>query len=174
LTFAITFVVLIFQIVFFGANDASLPDKPNKQHIPLSEYKDNLEKIITHPLVRAHSPRVILVAPPPVNEHLLWVVDQSYGMTSLAREAASTKEYADAAVLVGSKLGVPVVNLWKAFMAKAKFDDGAWKAGDPLPGSMDMPQNDELVKLMHDGEFFRSIMDPALIGHRTSFQPRRV
>jgi hypothetical protein len=95
-------------------------------------------------------------------------------MTSLAREAATTKEYADAAVSAGSKLGVPVVNLWKAFMAKAQFDEGAWKAGDPIPGSMDMPQNDELVKLMHDGNVFESTMEPVLIGHRTSFQPRRI
>jgi lysophospholipase L1-like esterase len=150
--------LLTHQVVFFGANDASLPDSPSKQHIPLPEFKDNLEKIITHPLVVAHSPRIILVAPPPVNEHPMWVYEQSQGLTSLARTAATTKSYADAAVQVGKKLGVPVVDLWKAFMAKARFDHEAWKTGDPIPGSLDMPPNDELVKLMHDGVFRRSTL----------------
>ena len=144
--------MLTSQFVFFGANDASLLESLNKQHIPLPEFKENLEKIITHPLVVAHNPRIILVAPPPINEHLLWVVDQSHGLTSLARTAASAKSYADAAVAVGKKLNVPVVNLWNAFMARANFDHGSWQTGDFIPGSMDMPQNDELAKLMHDGE----------------------
>jgi hypothetical protein len=64
----------------------------------------------------------------------------------------TTKQYADAAVAVGEKLNVPVVNLWKAFMSKTGFDPLAWKDGDEVPGSLALPQNDHLVGLMYDGE----------------------
>jgi lysophospholipase L1-like esterase len=138
--------------VFFGANDASLPDAPNKQHIPLEEYKANLEKIITHPKIVAHNPRIILIAPPPINEHLWWPRDKSNGYTSVSRIASVTKDYADAARDVGAKLNVPVLDLWKAFMEKADFKMDAWKLGEPLPGSLDIPQNDALVELMYDGK----------------------
>ncbi|KAH7063823.1 SGNH hydrolase-type esterase domain-containing protein [Paraphoma chrysanthemicola] len=143
-----------FLTVFFGANDASLPDAPNKQHIPLEEYKANLEKIITHPQIVAHNPRIILIAPPPINEHLWWPRDQSSGYTSVTRLASTTKDYADAARDVGAKLNVPVVDLWKAFMDKAEFKIDAWKLGDPIPGSLGIPQNDALVELMYDGLHF--------------------
>lgn len=138
-------------MVFFGANDASLAEAENNQHVPLEEYKDNLEKIITHPLILAHGARTILVAPPPINEHLQLLSDREKGMKSLSRMAPSTKSYADAACEVGERIGVPVVNLWKAFMSKADFDASTWKSGDVIPGSMDAPQNDALVELMYDG-----------------------
>jgi lysophospholipase L1-like esterase len=143
---------LVNEVVFFGANDASLPDAPNKQHIPLDEFSSNLEKIITHPQVVVHKPRIILVAPPPINEHLWWPRDKSSGYPSVTRVASATKDYADAACVLGAKLNVPVVNLWSAFMKKAGFGTNAWKVGDPLPGSLGVPQNDALVELMYDGE----------------------
>jgi hypothetical protein len=132
-----------------------LPDAPNKQHVPLDEYKANLEKIIKHPCIAAHNPRIILVAPPPINEHLWWPRDQANGYTSVSRLAGTTKEYADAVCRLGAELGIPVVNLWKAFMDKINFDVTAWKSGDSIPGGLDMPQNDALVELMYDGMSIR-------------------
>lgn len=140
------------KTIFFGANDASLPNAPNKQHIPLDEYKSNLEKIVTHPQIVAHNPRIILIAPPPINEHLWWPRDQENGYTTVSRRAATTRKYADAVVEVGAKLNLPVVNLWNAFMAKTNFKIDEWKAGDLLPGSLDTAQNDALVELMYDGK----------------------
>ena len=140
------------QTVFFGANDASLATAPNKQHIPLDEFKTNLEKIVTHPQVVAHNPRIILIAPPPINEHLWWPRDQESGYPSVSRTAATTKQYADAVVEIGAKLNLPVVNLWKAFMAKTAFQIDGWKVGDLLPGSLESTPNDALVELMYDGK----------------------
>lgn len=151
--------LLTIKTIFFGANDSSLPDAPNKQHIPLNEYKDNLKRIITHPQIVAHNPHIILIAPPPINEHLWWPRDQSKGYTSVSRVASTTKEYADAVVQVGAELHVPVVNLWKAFMEKVNFKLDAWKAGLPLPGSLEIPQNDVLVELMYDGRTLRHLVN---------------
>jgi len=140
-----------FMTIFFGANDSSLPDAPNKQHIPLDEFTKNLMDIMSHPQIKAHDPRIILVAPPPINEHLWWPRDQSNGYASVTRLAGATKTYADAVVQLGAELGLPVVNLWKAFMAKTDFNADVWKLGDDLPGSLDVSQNDNLVELMYDG-----------------------
>ena len=100
----------------------------------------------------AHSPRIILIAPPPIDERLQEIVDLEKGKQQLARLAHNTKAYADAAVEVGEKLGTPVLNLWKLFMARANFNADTWKPDQPLPGSRDLPQNDALVELMSDGK----------------------
>lgn len=138
-------------MIFYGANDAAIPEAQNNQHVPLEEYRQNLEKIITHPLVAAHNARIILVAPPPINEHLQWISDKEKGHSTVSRLAATTKSYAEGACEVGERLGVPVVNLWKAFMARTDFNAQTWKVGDPIPGARDVSQNDKLVELMYDG-----------------------
>jgi hypothetical protein len=137
----------------------------------------NLEAIISHPLIRAHNPRIILIAPPPINEHLWWPRDQSSGYTSVSRLAGTTKVYADAVVELGAKLNLPVVNLWKAFMAKTNFKIDAWKVGDHLPGSLESAQSDALVELMYDGMNPRTVSETRVQAdeiHRSSFQPGRV
>ncbi|KAF2465811.1 SGNH hydrolase [Lindgomyces ingoldianus] len=143
-----------FLMIFFGANDASSPKTENNQHIPLEDYKENLQKIITHPLVLAHKPRILLVAPPPINEHLQFISDKAKGYSRVSRVAATTKSYADAACEVGKKLNVPVVDLWRAFMSRAHWNAATWNTGDPLPGSLDIVQNDVLAGLMYDGLHF--------------------
>ncbi|EUC28844.1 hypothetical protein COCCADRAFT_108059, partial [Bipolaris zeicola 26-R-13] len=140
-----------FMTVFFGANDASLPDAPNKQHIPLDEFKANLRAIVSHPCILAHAPRIILVAPPPMNEHLWWPRDQSSGYATVSRLAETTKIYADAVVQLGAELQLPVLDLWKAFMSRTDFNVDAWKPGDHVPGSLALPPSDALADLMYDG-----------------------
>lgn len=122
--------------------------------MPIDDYRDNLAKIILHPQIAAHSAKVVLVAPPPINEYLQWNSDQSKGLKTLSRRAATTKNYADAAVQAAKDLGVPVINLWEAFMSKTGLDSGNWKEGDGIPGSMDVEPNDILAELMYDGVLF--------------------
>lgn len=135
-----------FLMIFFGANDASLPEAQDNQHVPIPRYKENLAKIITHPAVVAHKPRIVLVAPPPVNEYLIWIGDKAKGYDKPSRTAIGTKSYADAACELGKELGIPVLNLWSAFMSKI-----GWSIGEPVPGSLDIAQNSILADLMHDG-----------------------
>jgi hypothetical protein len=60
--------------ILTGANDASMADKNPQQHVPLSEYEENLSKIIstlsqlpTHGTKSGH-PHIILITPPPLEE----------------------------------------------------------------------------------------------------------
>ncbi|TKA53902.1 hypothetical protein B0A49_13346 [Cryomyces minteri] len=138
------------QTVFFGANDARLPDTTGPaQSVALEEYEKNLAAIITHPAVKAHNPRVMLITPPPVDERLCEAGDLLKGIDEVRRTAENTASYAAAARRVGEELGVPVLDLWSSFMSAA-----GWSAGEPLPGSQVVARNVLLNELLHDGLHF--------------------
>lgn len=139
-----------FMTVFFGANDAALPlpaDPQRQQHVPIGRFKVNLHLICIHPAVQAHSARIILITPPPINEHLMEPSDLANGHKQLRRTSETTKLYAEAVKEVGSQLDLPVVDLWSAFMKTA-----GWKIGEPLVGLKSGPESAVLGELMYDGE----------------------
>jgi isoamyl acetate esterase len=96
--------------------------------------------------VIAQKPKILLLTPPPVNEYQLTIRDALKGCTMPQRTAANTKKYADACRQVGEELGLPVVDLWRAFMSKA-----GWEEGEPLIGSGDRERNRILESLLQDG-----------------------
>ncbi|KAL1964988.1 hypothetical protein VTN77DRAFT_6188 [Rasamsonia byssochlamydoides] len=136
-----------FMTIFFGANDAVLP--PYAQHVPLSQYKENLKAIVEHPMVRAQNPKIIILTPPPINEYQLEIFDAEKGFPTPSRAASNTRLYADACREVANSLGIPVVDIWTAFMKAA-----GWQEGQPLAGSKDIPRNDILEGLFTDGLHF--------------------
>ncbi|RPB02176.1 SGNH hydrolase [Choiromyces venosus 120613-1] len=134
--------------IFFGANDSTLHDRP--QHVPLDQYPVNLRRIIRHPLIKAHDPKVILITPSPICEYRTQDGDLAREVVGIQRLAANTKKYADAALEVGKALGIPTVNLWEAFIQYA----GGWEEGNPIPGSKELPKNEKLGELLRDGLHF--------------------
>ena len=66
--------------------------------------------------------------------------------TPLERTAANTKIYAEACVEVGSRINIPVVNMWKEFTSAV-----GWKTGEPLVGSKEAPRNPHFDELFTDG-----------------------
>ncbi|KAF2086451.1 SGNH hydrolase [Saccharata proteae CBS 121410] len=132
--------------VFFGANDASIPNSTNGQHVPLDAYTANLKTICTSELVKAHSPRLVLITPPPVNEYKIEPADVAKGHNGCQRTAENTKKYANAARKAGEELGIPVLDLWTIFMTRA-----GWVAGEPLPGCKDVPRNQFIDEILYDG-----------------------
>jgi isoamyl acetate esterase len=132
-------------LIFFGANDSII--NPDGHHpITIEEYKANLETIISHPTTKAQNPRILLLAPPPVNEYERIEVDKEKGHHHLRRSAGTTKKYAEACLQVAKSNGVVGVDIWSAFMKEAGWDGEA-----ELPGSMDAPPNKILERLMYDG-----------------------
>lgn len=137
------------QTIFFGANDARLPNTPGfSQTVSLEQYTENILEIATHPALQAHNPQLILITPPPVDERLCLATDSAKGINVMRRTAANTALYAEAVRQVGKRLNTPVLDLWSSFMKAA-----GWKNGEPLPGSSDIPQNKVLVQLMYDGMY---------------------
>lgn len=148
-----------FILVFFGANDARLPNTPGgpDQHVPLDEYKNNLRKIATHACLKAHPGiRIILVTPPPVDERKLVAADQAKypGIgTEMRRTAKATAEYAQAVRELGDELHVPVLDLWSSMASHAGYSGGG-VIREGLPGSKDAPHNAALQAFLHDGLHF--------------------
>ena len=66
------------------------------------------------------------------------------------RTAENTKRYADTCREVGQEIGVPVVDLWQAFMRAA-----GWREGQPLVGSLKGERSEVLESLLIDGELSR-------------------
>ena len=92
------------MMIFFGANDACLPNSSTNQHVPLPEYAENLRKIIALAKEWAPGVRIILVTPPPVNEYQLEESDKAkYGITEPRRTAEHTRRYADMCNRVGKE-----------------------------------------------------------------------
>ncbi|KAL3451374.1 GDSL Lipase/Acylhydrolase family protein [Aspergillus insuetus] len=125
-----------FLAIYLGCNDAVMPGM--YQRVPLDTYKDNVHRIVQHPVVNAQAPRILLLAPPPVNQYQLEAFDASEGVPHPSRTAARTREYAEAVEEVGKELGVAVVDLWGAFMKSVW-----WREGDVLLGSRDTPKNED-------------------------------
>jgi lysophospholipase L1-like esterase len=136
-------------VIFFGANDACLP-LAGVHHVPLADYRQNIQKIIEHPTIKAQSPRIILITPPPVNEYQHLEEDRQKGFDTLRRTAENTKLYVDACKDVGKSLQIPVVDIWTAFLKKA-----GWVEGETLVGSLERPESEIFTGLLSDGKFLR-------------------
>jgi len=138
--------------IFFGANDARLPNTPGpSQFVPLEAYRANLRTIATYAPLRAHQPRIVLITPPPIDERLCEITDAAKGIHVTRRTAANTAAYAQAVRDLGRELGVPVLDLWTAFMREAGWN-GSFDV--PLVGAKEAPQSEVLVGLLHDGLHF--------------------
>ncbi|KAL9083772.1 MAG: hypothetical protein Q9165_008382 [Trypethelium subeluteriae] len=139
-----------FMTIFFGANDARLPNQyASPQHISPEQYRENLEQIIQHPAVKAQSPRIILITPPPIDEYLVEIADRAKGFDEKRRTAENTRRYADIVKEVGKENNVAVLDLWTALMLEA-----GWSDNEPLLGSKKLPKNPKMEKMLHDGIHF--------------------
>ncbi|XP_047052958.1 GDSL esterase/lipase At5g45920-like [Lolium rigidum] len=101
--------------VFFGANDANLPDRSQgHQHVPLAEYQDNLRAICAHFKNKWPSAATILITPPPIYEPAR--IRHIYGDNDPSRQPERTNEaagtYAQACIAVAKELDHPVIDIW--------------------------------------------------------------
>ncbi|KAK4190115.1 SGNH hydrolase-type esterase domain-containing protein [Podospora australis] len=109
-----------YLFILFGANDACVPLPTNHQHVPLEKYKANLARIITHPNIAAHEPKIFLVTPPPLDQILRTRLDLANGHPSVTRHAKISAAYSEAARQVAAENdGVTLVDLWKGIMDTA-------------------------------------------------------
>lgn len=84
-------------IVFFGANDSVLPNQ--FQHVPVEEYRTNLEDIITR--IACSGAWIILITPPPMDES-----------KTQSRTLSHTEQYALACYEIGLEMNLPVIDLF--------------------------------------------------------------
>ncbi|CAG8621607.1 12233_t:CDS:2 [Ambispora leptoticha] len=106
-------------IIFLGANDCAIP--PSFQHVPLQEYKQNLEwlvDLVKNPESKYYSPetRVLLVTPPPLDNDAWEKFCREQERTRFPRDVTFTKSYVDACKEVALRIGVPCADVWSGIM----------------------------------------------------------
>ena len=128
------------KLILLGANDACVPLPTNFQHVPLDKYKENLTRILNHPIIAAHNPKIFLVTPPPLDEIRVTALDLANGHPAAARQTKVSAAYSEAVREVAAKHpGVTLIDLQKALMDRAiektpGFDREGPPLGDPESG----------------------------------------
>ncbi|KAK1980672.1 GDSL-like Lipase/Acylhydrolase [Colletotrichum cereale] len=143
---------LKYLVVLLGANDAALPMGVTMQHVPLSDYKENLRKIVTHPNIASHNPKILLVTPPPIDDIRMAEMDLAMGYPKPQRTSKISAEYTQAARDVAAEVpGVVLIDLWQALMDHAVSKTPGFKAGGPLLGTAELGERGGLADLLPDG-----------------------
>ncbi|KAH6653938.1 GDSL-like Lipase/Acylhydrolase [Truncatella angustata] len=124
---------LRYLLVLLGANDASHPWSHPTQFCAKDEYKANLKKIITHPNVVAHNPKILLVTPPPLDETKIYQFDiEENGLDKLTRTAANSAEYSQLARDVAAEVpGTILIDLQDALTKHAITLTPEYDASNP-------------------------------------------
>ncbi|CAI9118208.1 OLC1v1019743C1 [Oldenlandia corymbosa var. corymbosa] len=103
--------------IFFGANDAALLGGTNeRQHVPVDEYKKNLNAIVQHLKESSSTMLIVLITPPPVDEEGRLEYARSLYGDQATKVPERTNEtagmYADKCVELAKELDLPSINLW--------------------------------------------------------------
>ncbi|PON99114.1 Lipase [Trema orientale] len=140
--------------VFFGANDACLPDRCSAfQHVPLDEYKPNLHSIVSFLKNRWPTTRILLITPPPIDEEGRLrhpYVENPSNQPERTNEAAGA--YARACVAVAGESGISVIDLWTKMQQFPDWEKSFLRDGLHLTPSGNRIVFEEVVrKLMEEG-----------------------
>lgn len=107
-------------VLFFGANDASLADANMRQHVPLDEYRANLDSLIAAARKAAPEALIAVLGPPPVHaEQRLAFQRAKYGDRAtgvLERTLASAQRYSAAASEAAAAAGVAWLDVCELFL----------------------------------------------------------
>lgn len=138
--------------VFFGANDACLPDRYAAfQHVPLHEYKHNLHSIVSFLKKQWPKTQILLITPPPIDEN--GRLRNSYSenpVTQPERTNEAAGAYAKACVAVAEECGIPVLDLWTKMQQFPDWENAYLRDGLHLTPSGNRFVFEELVVKLRD------------------------
>ena len=100
--------------VFFGANDAALPEPSTLQHVSLPSFKSNMGEIIARlNSAGSENSSIVLITPPPLLEDL-WVLECREKGRPMDRSNEVTKQYAETVLQLGRETGITTVDVYDA------------------------------------------------------------
>ncbi|CAN6683454.1 unnamed protein product [Malus baccata var. baccata] len=140
--------------VFFGANDACLPDRCSAfQHVPLDEYKQNLLSIVSFLKKRWPSTHILLITPPPIDEDgrlRFPYIDNPLNQPERTNKAAGA--YSEACISVARESGIPVIDLWTKMQEFPDWEKAFLRDGLHLsPGGNRVVFDEVVLKLKGEG-----------------------
>ncbi|CAK8676874.1 isoamyl acetate-hydrolyzing esterase 1 homolog [Clavelina lepadiformis] len=112
-----------FATIFFGANDAALPEYSSEHHVPVERYEMNLNKIVDNfKKMDLDADKIIIISPPPVDEkaHLQNTIAKGNGNVS-DRSNDVTKTYGQASARVAKARGCRHIDLWQTMMSTDNY-----------------------------------------------------
>jgi len=122
----------VVTVICLGANDSNLKELNEAQHVPLSEYSNNLEDIIEFLKNKGiESSKILLVPPPPCNEEM-WrkalEVKSNSTVERSPKNNATTRQYFEACLEVAKKKQCRSISdsnhYWNSLDSKVNFCDG--------------------------------------------------
>jgi len=122
----------IATVICLGANDSNLKELNEAQHVPLSEYSNNLENIIEYLKNKGiGASKILLVPPPPCNEKM-WrkALEAKYNSTvkRSPKNNSTTRQYFKACLEVARKKQCRSLSdskhYWNSLDSKDNFRDG--------------------------------------------------
>ncbi|CAN1283803.1 GDSL esterase/lipase At5g45920, partial [Linum perenne] len=136
--------------VFFGANDACLPDRYGAfQHVPVDEFKNNLRSIAS--LIKGRWPNavVLFITPPPIDEESrLKYMDNPSGQPERTNQVAG--EYAKGCIDVAKECGCPVIDLWTKMQQSTNWQTSCLSDGLHLTQLGNKIVFEEVVKKLEE------------------------
>ncbi|KAJ4304414.1 hypothetical protein N0V88_002027 [Collariella sp. IMI 366227] len=144
---------LAYLFILLGANDACIKVPTNFQHVPIDRYKENLDRIINHPIITAHKPKIFLVTPPPLDEIRVTFLDRANGHPRAVRQTKNSAAYSETVRQVAAENpGVTLIDLQKALMDKAiEMTHGFDPAKGAVLGDPESGVRGYLEQLLPDG-----------------------
>ncbi|XP_064472215.1 isoamyl acetate-hydrolyzing esterase 1 homolog [Ornithodoros turicata] len=111
-------------VLWLGANDAAPAQDLGRQHVPLSEYVDNLDEMLQYLKgCGLKSKSIILLTPPPFDEEKWAQKCREKGRPESRRESQVLAMYTDACVCLGGRHNVTVVNLYSEMLREKDWKD---------------------------------------------------
>lgn len=113
--------------IFLGANDAALIECPSNQHVPVSDFFDNLVEIVRELGRRGcDKDRIILLTPPPYDHKAFTDHRKASGETTeVMRSAQAVNFYVRACKRLADKINITFCDINTALKAgKKPFSDG--------------------------------------------------
>eukprot|EP01018_Ginkgo_biloba_P009752 Gb_07780 [translate_table: standard] len=140
--------------VFFGANDAALPGRNRELlHVPLTEYKENLQHIIAHLKKCSDSMLIVLITPPPIDENGRRLYARAtYGENAVElpeRTNEVTGAYAKTCVAVANESGVPVIDIWSGMQETLGWQEKYLSDGLHLTPAGNAVVFEEVLKILN-------------------------
>jgi lysophospholipase L1-like esterase len=143
---------LEYLLVWFGANDAAIKLPVENQHVPLDEYRANIKAILTHPIIAAHQPKILLVTPPPIDEIRIDELDRARGRDEATRKSKISAQYVQVVRDVAASMPqVVLIDLEKAMLEVAVSKTPGHDPAGPRLGDLDGGQRGHLEHLLPDG-----------------------
>ncbi|XP_041459147.1 isoamyl acetate-hydrolyzing esterase 1 homolog isoform X1 [Lytechinus variegatus] len=107
--------------VFFGANDACLPELQPDKYVTLEDYAKYIKSIVNYLESNGvRKEKILLITPPPIDETLWGEACKEKG-TALNRTLKNSGIYAKACVTLAQDLGVKVIDLWSAMQTEENW-----------------------------------------------------